>query len=82
MVKDKKKIKNWSEYNKSLVARGGFNLWFEEDILDEWYHKEGRVGKGRANIYSDKVIELMVVISESYTLPYRQTEGFKKGSDA
>ena len=32
----KYRIRNWAEYNKSLVQRGSLTIWFSEDAIKTW----------------------------------------------
>ena len=72
-------VRNWSEYNESLVARGSITLWFSEEAMEAWYHENGTGKRGRPFRYSDSTIELFLSIRELLRLPYRQTEGFVRG---
>jgi IS5 family transposase len=69
------RIRNWSEYNAALVARGSLTLWVEEAALDHWlqHQRSGRPGKPR--IYSDLAITCMATLQVVYHLPLRATEG-------
>lgn len=69
-------VRNWSEYNNSLVARGSITVWFSEEALQSWYHANVKCKRGRPFTYSDSTIELFLTIRELLRLPYRQTEGF------
>jgi hypothetical protein len=62
-------IRNWSEYNRSLILRGSIRLWIPDDIADWWY------GDGRNN-YSDRTIEFMLTMKAVYQLPLRAIVGF------
>ena len=73
-----KKIKNWSEYNKSLKNRGNLSVFISESLI-----KNGRLimpnktGKpGRPMEYTDELIEFILTIRELFRLPLRQTTGF------
>src|SRR5687768_16253176 len=72
-------VRNWSEYNDSLVARGSITVWFSEEALQHWYHANSTCKRGRPFKYSDSTIELFLTIRELLRLPYRQTEGFIGG---
>ena len=37
MAKARYRIRNWTEYNRSLVARGDVMLWFDEGVVNAWY---------------------------------------------
>ena len=68
-------IKNWREYNESLVRRGDVTFWFSADVVDAWEHENDEKKNGRPFIYSDVAIETLLTIRELFRLPYRQTEG-------
>jgi Transposase DDE domain len=72
-------VRNWREYNESLVARGSITFWFSDEVLSSWYHENGRCKRGRPFTYSDSTMELFLTIRELLRLPYRQTEGFVRG---
>jgi hypothetical protein len=69
-------VRNWREYNESLVARGSITVWFSDETLQNWYHENGEGKRGRPFTYSDSTMELFLSIRELLCLPYRQTEGF------
>lgn len=69
------RVKNWKEYNESLVRRGDITLWFSEDAIAAWEHANQEVKVGRPFTYSDTAIECLLVLRELFRLPYRQTEG-------
>src|SRR5262245_29644243 len=69
-------VRNWRQYNESLVARGSITLWFDEETLAAWYHENDACKRGRPFTYSDTTVELFLTIRELFKLPYRQTEGF------
>ncbi len=69
-------VRNWREYNASLVVRGSMTIWFSEEALANWYHENGEGKRGRPFTYSDSTMETFLAIRELLRLPYRQTEGF------
>ena len=75
---DKKRtyrIKNWSDYNKSLIQRGDITLWCSDDAVQSWVlPNEGK--RGRPTIYSDEAILCALMIKVVYRLPLRALEGF------
>jgi len=73
--KDKYRVTNWSDYNKSLVGRGNISIWIEEDAINDWYY-EGPSQKGGQFEYSDTCIECLLGLKAVFKLPYRQLEGF------
>jgi IS5 family transposase len=73
--KDKYKILNWTEYNKSLKARGRITLWISEDAVKSWEYKGPREQGGKV-VYSDLAIETCLTIKQVLHLKLRQAEGF------
>ena len=73
-----KKIKNWSEYNKSLKNRGNLSIFISESLIKNGHivvpPKTGKVG--RPTEYADELIEFVLTIRELFRLPLRQTTGF------
>src|SRR6266581_5669775 len=75
-------VRNWHEYNESLVARGSITIWFSDEALANWYHENGVGKRGRPFMYSDSTMELFLTVRELWRLPYRQTEGLVRGIPA
>lgn len=76
--KEKYRLSNWSDYNKSLVNRGNVTLWLSDDIKDSWYY-DGQRDAGGAIRYSDAAILFCLTMRCLYSLAYRQTQGFVLG---
>lgn len=77
-MKAKYRIRNWKEYNKSLVQRGSITVWFSEDSIDKWSSKKEKGKKGRPFSYSNDAILTALVIRSVFHLPLRALEGFLK----
>jgi hypothetical protein len=73
--KTRYKVKNWRQYNKSLVSRGSITIWIPDDCDSFWYHKGPRK-RGAQWLYSDAAIEVALIVRMVFKLPFRQTEGF------
>ena len=71
----KQQITNSSSYNNSLKQRGRLDFWIDKSIFSIWSYT-GKQAQGGKIIYSDVVIEMMLILSYIYNLPLRQTEGF------
>lgn len=72
--KKKYKLRNWKEYNETLVNRGRLDVWVEKGILEKWYSKPtGRPGAQRK--YTDKAVELTLRFGQVFHQKLRQTEG-------
>jgi len=76
------KVRNWHEYNESLVQRGSLDLWIEKGIAKKWkiiIEKEDRK-KGAQTYYSDTAIETTRLIGKVYHQKLRQTEGLTRSA--
>ena len=73
-AKEKYRLSNWSEYNKSLKNRGSLTIWFDDQVRDNWLYN-GAQKPGGKKIYSDIAIGFCLTIRSLFHLPYRQTEG-------
>ena len=76
MGKNIYRIRNWSQYNKSLVQRGSINVWFSEESIKKWKAEQSINLKGRPFIYSDDAILTALIIKSVFHLPLRALEGF------
>ena len=43
-------VRNWHQYNESLVARGSITIWFSDETLNELVSRK-RCGQARPAIY-------------------------------
>ena len=58
----KYRIRNWKDYNRSLVKRGNITVWFSEDAINKWH--AAPTGKhGRPSLYSDDAIDDTLCLS-------------------
>ena len=78
-AKKKYKVRNWKEYNESLVRRGSIEFWIEQGLAEVW--KEGdtiiiRKKRGGQREYQDSLIELCRLVGKVFHQRLRQTEGF------
>jgi len=79
MAKASYRIKNWSEYNRSLISRGNITLWFSEELVEEW-KKHSKSGKrGRPRLYADQCILAILTLRQLFSLPLRSTQGLMQG---
>jgi len=71
------RIKNWSEYNKSLVKRGSITVWIDDEVLKNWHPQPEKKRKQGGQVqYSEQAILCLLMLKAVYGLPYRQTVGF------
>ena len=76
-TKAKYKIRNWKEYNESLVQRGALDVYIDEFALEDWRAKPN--GKrGAQPRYSDLAIQLTLQFGKVFHQKLRQTEGLVK----
>ena len=69
------RVKNWSSYNRALVARGSLTVWIDDCLWKRWYdHRPCQ--RGAQFVYSDPTIEWMLTMRVLFGLPLRQTQGF------
>jgi IS5 family transposase len=77
--KNKKKrpyrIRNWKEYNASLVQRGSLTVWMEQAVLDNWINQEHSGQRGASHTYSDMAILTALTLKAVFRLPLRATQG-------
>ncbi len=69
-------IRNWSEYNRSLVERGNLTVWMDASAIASWHNVEHHGGRGRGYQYSDTAIETVLMLKAVFKLPLRALEGF------
>ena len=73
MTKKSYRVRNWPDYNKSMVQRGSITLWFNEEIL-----KKPSNNKHGNTKYSDMLILSCLTLRQLYRLPLRSTQGLAK----
>lgn len=73
------KVRNWREYNESLVRRGSLEFWIEKGIAEVW-KEDGKIiirkKRGAQQQYSSGAIEFCRLIGRVFHQRLRQTEGF------
>src|SRR5271170_1204407 len=74
--KDKYRIRNWREYNQSLVNRGSITFWFDENVIEKWYSAERSNKPGRPDTYSDEAIRCGLLIKAVFRTALRALQGF------
>jgi hypothetical protein len=74
--KDKHRIRNWRQYNQSLVNRGSITFWFDENSIEKWYSVQYSNKPGRPDTYSDDAIRCGLIIKAVFRIPLRALQGF------
>ena len=73
--KTKYRVRNWSNYNRSLVNRGSLTFWISEELIDNWLTVEPRGTRGRSPQYSAAAIAAMAALKFVFQQAGRQTCG-------
>lgn len=76
MAKKAYRVRNWKDYNKSLVQRGSLTFWFSKEIISSWKNREKNSHGNKK--YSDMVILCGLTLRQLFRLPLRPTEGMMK----
>ena len=69
------RLRNWSEYNRSLVNRGSLSVWVSQDVLATWNTPAKSGQRGHPQTYTDTAMLCMASLQEVYHLPLRATQG-------
>lgn len=76
MSKKDYRVRNWSQYNKSLINRGSITFWIDEKSLQNWYENDRTSQRGRPKTYSNVAIKTMLALKQIYRLTLRMSMGF------
>jgi len=69
------RIRNWSDYNRSLTNRGSLTFWISQDLIDNWLEQEKTGERGSSPKYSDQAITAMASVKFIFHQAGRQTSG-------
>jgi len=73
------RIRNWEDYDLSLIKRGNLTVWISDKAIAQWNQLELTGKRGRAPKYGDLAIEAALTIRQLFHLPLLQTRGFLEG---
>jgi len=73
--KTKYRIRNWSDYNRSLTNRGSLTFWISEEAIAGWLTMEKTGTRGRSAHYSAAAIAAMATLKFVFGQAGRQTSG-------
>jgi len=73
--KAKYRIRNWRDYNRSLVNRGSLTFWIAEDLLANWIEKQKSGGRGASPRYTQAAMLAMASLKFVFSQAGRQTCG-------
>lgn len=68
------RIRNWREYNRTLIRRGSLTVWMDQAALDTW-HYQGPTQWGGQYVYSDAAIQFLLTLRAVFHLPLRAAQG-------
>lgn len=74
-TKTKYRIRNWSDYNRSLRMRGSLTFWISDELIDNWIVKETTRTRGRTFVYSAAAMLAMAQVKFVFQQAGRQTCG-------
>lgn len=71
------RVRNWAEYNRSLVQRGSLTIWVSPEVVAGWTAAPPAGGRKRGHppVYADLAIECMATVRAVYHLGLRATQG-------
>ena len=64
------RLRNWKEYNASLVQRGSLTVWVEQRVLDNWINQQPSGGRGASQTYSD--LAMLTALTFGWLTWYRR----------
>ena len=70
------RVRNWSDYNRALIARGRLTFWFDQDAVAAWRNADPPKGPGAPKVYSDTAIQCALILKSVFQLSLRSTQGF------
>ena len=70
------RIRNWPEYNRSLIQRGSITVWIDEKSIKNWFSSYHTCQAGRPATYSDEAILMLLILREVYGRSLRSLQGF------
>ena len=73
--KTRYRLRNWSDYNRSLAQRGSLTFWISDDALENWLVSEKSGGRGASPQYSNLAIQTMATLKAVFGQAGRQTSG-------
>ena len=69
------RVRNWKEYNRSLISRGSPTFRISEELLDNWIEKTRSGTRGRSFIYMEAAILACLSVKFVFHQAGRQTSG-------
>jgi len=73
--KTKYRLRNWSDYNRSLRNRGSLTFWISQELIENWNEAEQTGERGRSPRYSESAMVAMASLKFVFHQAGRQTCG-------
>lgn len=73
--KAKYRIRNWRDYNRSLVNRGSLTFWISDELLENWISAEKTGERGSSPTYTAAAMVAMASLKFVFHQAGRQTCG-------
>lgn len=73
--KTKYRLRNWSDYNRSLRNRGSLTFWISQELIDNWNEAQQTGERGRVPRYSEAAMIAMASLKFVFHQAGRQTCG-------
>lgn len=74
-TKTKYRLRNWTDYNRSLERRGSLTVWISEEAIENWLYREKTGERGASRNYSDLAIQTMATLKAVFHQAGRQIVG-------
>lgn len=71
----KYRLRNWKEYNRSLIRRGSLTLWLDDEVVRAWRNAAKTGKRGASKTYSDLAVTCCLSLGLVFKLPLRQSCG-------
>jgi hypothetical protein len=69
------RVRNRSEYNAGLIARGNVPMWIDDSVWTD-ASEPGTRKHGRPCIYVEAVTQMLLGVKQAFRLPLRAPQGF------
>lgn len=78
MAKTAYRVRNWTDYNKSLIQRGSLTFWFSQEVIQDWQVRTQEPGAHGNQKYTNLLITAALTLRQLFRLPLRATEGLMR----
>src|SRR3954470_1770713 len=68
------RVRNWAQYNATLVARGSLTVWVNEEAVAAWQYTGPRQ-RGAQDVYAEAALQCVLTLRAVYHLALRAAQG-------